>query len=66
MRIDINPAAPNDPALVGTHMDEWMFCVDILHPETQQPIVTAGEIVDPWNLHKLCEAGADCIPVQRR
>lgn len=66
MRVTFNPALDNPIELVNTHMKEWQYAVTIVHPETQSPIVTAGETVDPWSLHALCEAGADIITVERR
>jgi hypothetical protein len=64
MRITFNPALPNPAPMVGTSMSDWIYSVTINHPETQSPIVQAGETVDPWSLFALVEAGADSITVQ--
>lgn len=65
MQITFNPNWPNPPELVGTSMSDWAFAHAIAHPETQLEIVEADEVVNPWQLLNLIEAGCDSITVYK-
>lgn len=67
MRITLNPCsnAPLPDTLVCTSMSDWRFVFEVLHPETGEPVVEAGETVTPWQFNNLQIVGCDSITIER-